>query len=203
MKNWIKITLWMLLFTGVVFVLIYGNKGVDDDLVKIPDVRIRVEGPDAFLTEKELISRLRNEHLFYEGQRYNDFKIKKIEDFVRSMPEVRNVEVFKTISSHWSIELELIRPIARIYNNKGESFYLDSDGKKMQRSDLHTARVLVFSGEINDHFHDESLKSIINNDSLKSIRDLDEIYYISNYVCKDPLLPVSYTHLTLPTILLV
>ena len=188
MKNWLKITLWVLLFIGVVFVLFYGNKGMDDATVKVPDIRIQVEGPDSFLTEKELISRLRNERLFFVGQRYSDFSINKIEDFVRSMPEVRKVEVFKTINNDWSIDLELIRPIARIYNNKGETFYIDSDGKKMQRSDLHTARVLIFSGEIRDHFHDESLKSIINNDSLKSIRDLDEIYYISNYVCKDPLL---------------
>ena len=188
MKNWIKITLWVLLFTGVVFVFFYGNKGVDEAMVKTPNIKIHVEGPDAFLTEKELVSRLRNERLFYEGQRYSDFKIQKIEDFVRSMPEVRNVEVFKTINNDWTIDLELIRPIARIFNKQGETFYLDSDGKKMQRSDIHTSRVLVFSGEIKDHFHDESLNAIINNDSLKSIRDLDEIYYISNYVCKDPLL---------------
>lgn len=188
MKKWLKITLWGLLFTGVVLVLFYGNSLVDDALVKKPNVKIHVDGLDAFLTEKELVSRLRNERLFYEGQRYSDFKIKKIEDFVRAMPEVRNVEVFKTISNDWSIDLELIRPIARIFNQHGETFYLDSDGKKMQRSDIHTARVLIFSGEIKDHFNDESLKAIINNDSLKSIRDLDEIYYISNYVCEDPLL---------------
>ena len=188
MKNGLKISFWVLLFTGVLFVLFYGNSRLDDALVRMPDVRIHVDGPDAFLTEKELVSRLRNERLFYEGQKFSDFNINKIEDFVRAMPEVRNVEVFKTISNEWSIDLELIRPIARIFNKHGETFYLDSDGKKMQRSDLHTARVLIFSGEIKDYFNDESFKSIINNDSLKSIRDLDEIYYISNYVCKDPLL---------------
>ena len=80
MKKWLKITLWGLLFTGVVLVLFYGNSLVDDALVKKPNVKIHVDGPDAFLTEKELVSRLRNERLFYEGQRYSDFKIKKIED---------------------------------------------------------------------------------------------------------------------------
>ena len=33
-----------------------------------------------------------------------------------------------------------------------------------------------------------SVKEIINNDSLKSIRKLDDIYRISNYVCKDSLM---------------
>ena len=104
------------------------------------------------------------------------------------MPEVRKVQVYKNLNKSWNIDLELIKPIARIFNKSGESYYLDSDGKKMQRSDLHTARVLVFSGEIPDGFNDETVSAIINNDSLKSIRTIDDIYHISNYVCKDPLL---------------
>ncbi len=188
MKNWLKIALWVVIFIGVAFIFFYGNKGVNNDIVKRPNVRIKLDGEDAFLTEKELIYRLRNERLLYSDQRYSELRIEKIENFIRSMPEVSNVQVFKTIKNNWSIVLELIRPIARIYNKKGETFYLDSDGNKMKRSNIHTARVLIFSGEIDDCFHDESVSTIINNDSLKSIRDLDEIYYISNYVCEDPLL---------------
>jgi cell division protein FtsQ len=48
--------------------------------------------------------------------------------------------------------------------------------------------VLVFSGVIPDRIDSENINLIINNDSLKSIRLLDDIYRISNYVCKDPLL---------------
>jgi cell division protein FtsQ len=58
----------------------------------------------------------------------------------------------------------------------------------MRRSSIHTARVLVFSGYIPDHIDAENTNLIINNDSLKSIRLLDDIYRISNYVCKDPVL---------------
>ena len=58
----------------------------------------------------------------------------------------------------------------------------------MNRSEVHTARTLVFSGNIKDDFSRESVGDIINNDSLKSIRKLDDIYRISNYVCNDPLL---------------
>jgi cell division protein FtsQ len=58
----------------------------------------------------------------------------------------------------------------------------------MNRSSLHTARVLVFSGKIKDRFSPNSIFKIINNDSLKSIRNLDDIYRISNYVCNDPIL---------------
>ena len=60
----------------------------------------------------------------------------------------------------------------------------------MGRSSLHTAHVLVFSGSITENMEKASVKEIINNDSLKSIRKIDDIYRISDYVCNDPLLHV-------------
>jgi cell division protein FtsQ len=58
----------------------------------------------------------------------------------------------------------------------------------MRTSDLHTARVVVVTGYIPDKLNSISVPEIINNDSLKSIRKLDDVYRISNYVCKDPFL---------------
>ena len=188
MKPWMKISLWILLFTGVVAVLFFGNEKENDEAVRPPVVSIYVDGPDAFLTERELILRLTNLGLMFEGQTYKDLNLSKVESCILKMPEVRKVQVYRRLNSLWNIDLELIKPIARIFNKQGETYYLDSDGKKMRRSDLHTARVLVFSGEIRDEFNAETAISIINNDSLKSIRDIDYIYHISNYVCKDPLL---------------
>jgi len=188
MKLWMKILLWILLFIAVVLVLFFGNKVEMGNVVKPPVVSIHVDGPDAFLTESELILRLKTQNLIYEGQIYEQLNINKIEATILSMPEVRKVQVYKRLNNTWNIDLYLIKPIARIFNKHGETYYLDSDGKKMQRSDLHTAHTLVFSGDIEDKFDSETAVSIINNDSLKSIRDLDDIYRISNYVCKDPLL---------------
>ena len=51
----------------------------------------------------------------------------------------------------------------------------------------HTARTLLFTGEIHDRSNSISTTEIINNDSLISIRKLDDIYRISAYVCNDPL----------------
>ena len=188
MKLWMKISLWILLFTGVMVVLYFGNKNEMSGVVKAPQIKMKVNGPDTFLTNQELMLRLRNEGLLFEGQDHEKLNINKIESFVLKMPEVRRAQVYKRINNEWNIDIELIKPIARIFNNSGETYYLDADGKKMKRSDIHTARVLVFTGNIADKFNSETAISIINNDSLKSIRDLDDIFYISNYVCNDPLL---------------
>jgi cell division protein FtsQ len=187
MKNWMKIGLWILVAAGVVTVLVFADREEKEKKYDIPEISIHVDG-DAFLTEPELIDRLKLHRLIQENEQVGKLNIRKIEYVISLMPEVKNVKVFKRIGNEWDIQLNLRKPIARIFNQLGQSFYLDEDGFLMNRSSLHTARVLVFSGFIKDRFTPNSIDRIINNDSLKSIRNLDDIYRISNYVCNDPIL---------------
>jgi len=187
MKNWMKISLWILVAAGVVTILVFANNEENEKKYDTPEVSIHVDG-DAFLTEPELIDRLKLHRLIEQNQHVENLNIRKIEYVISRMPEVKHVKVFKRIGNKWDIQLILRKPIARIFNKLGQSFYLDEDGFLMNRSSLHTARVLVFSGFIKDRFSPNSIDKIINNDSLKSIRNLDDIYRISNYVCNDPIL---------------
>ena len=132
---------------------LFGNEKEMSETVKAPQINIKVNGPDTFLTDQELILRLKNAGLLFEGKVHEKLNINKIESFVLKMPEVRRAQVYKRINNDWNIEIELIKPIARIFNNSGETYYLDADGKKMKRSDLHTARILVFTGNIHDKFN--------------------------------------------------
>jgi cell division protein FtsQ len=187
MKKWIKIVIWVLVSALVVTILVFANKEEQNKKYTKPDISIHVDG-DAFLTEPELIDRLDFHGLIEQHLAIGKLNIRKIEYVISHMPEVKHVKVFKRIGNKWDIQLELRKPIARIFNKFGQSFYLDEEGFLMNRSNLHTARVLVFSGNIMDRFEPKSIFKIINNDSLKSIRNLDEIYRISNYVCNDPIL---------------
>jgi cell division protein FtsQ len=187
MKNWMKISLWILVVAGVVTVLVFADREEKEKKYDIPKISIHVDG-DAFLTEPELIDRLKLHRLIQENEQVGKLNIRKIEYVISLMPEVKNVKVFKRIGNEWDIQLNLRKPIARIFNQLGQSFYLDEDGFLMNRSSLHTARVLVFSGFIKDRFTPNSIDRIINNDSLKSIRNLDDIYRISSYVCNDAFL---------------
>lgn len=187
MKKWIKIVIWVLVAALVVTILVFANKEEQNKKYTKPEISIHVDG-DAFLTEPELIDRLDFHGLIEQQQAIGKLNIRKIEYVISHMPEVKHVKVFKRIGNKWDIQLELRKPIARIFNKFGQSFYLDEEGFLMNRSNLHTARVLVFSGNITDRFEPKSIFKIINNDSLKSIRNLDDIYRISNYVCNDPIL---------------
>jgi cell division protein FtsQ len=189
MKKWMKISLWIIVAASVITILVFANKAEAGKKYDKPEISIHVNGDrDVFLTEEELIDRLELHRLIQENDQVEKLNIRKMEYVISLMPEVKNVDVFKPIGNQWNIRLNLRKPIARIFNKYGQSFYMDEDGFLMNRSSLHTARVLVFSGAIKDRFSPNSLTEIINNDSLKSIRNLDDIYRISNYVCNDPIL---------------
>ena len=186
MKLWLKILCWFL-FSSLVFLVIRTAKKEESDTeIAYPEVFIDVKGENAFLNENELKNRLKRKGLVYPNQPKDSLNIHKIESFIQNMSEVLEVKVFVNIGNSWKIVIRVRKPIARIFNAYGESYYLDELGYMIRNSYLYTARVVVVSGEIEEHFSKRSVSEIINNKSLKSKSELDDIYRISSYVCKDP-----------------
>jgi len=188
MRKWIQIVSAFLTIIIVIIVLLYAKEQESKKIIQKPEISIHVEGENAFLTENELIQRLKLNRLIFQGQRNDLLSVSKIEQDIASMAEVKHVMVYKDLGGKWYIQVELRKPIARIFNSSGDNFYLDQDGFMMKKSGDHTARVLVFSGFIDDFYSRKSVHDIINNDTLKSIQKIDDIFRISNYVCNDPLL---------------
>lgn len=186
MRKWIKISLWTIFITGVIWIGVMIKKRVDEQLVAAPKIEVMVDGENAFITGEELFIRLKDKHLYWEGVTREQLNIGEIETYIASISQVKNVSVYQQIDGNWSIEVAMRKPVARIFNIFGETFYLDEDGVSFETIPTHTARTLVFTGEIKDRIMTENVTEIINNDSLKSIRKLDDIYRISNYVCNDP-----------------
>ncbi|MCH2229859.1 MAG: hypothetical protein MK105_05905 [Crocinitomicaceae bacterium] len=187
MKNWIKISLWSVFATIILALGIKIKSDLEAEILKEPNIIIHVDDENSFINKAELLGRLKTENLLFNGQKRKDFNIERIEEFISSISQVKCVDVFQTINGDWQIDVQIRKPIARIFNKFGESYYLDSKGNTMNTTPSHTARTLVVTGNIKDRSNSISTAEIINNDSLISIRKLDDIYRISSYVCNDPL----------------
>lgn len=188
MKKWLKIISWLFFTVFVISILALALRTENQKKIENPIISIHVEGENTFLTKSELIQRLKFKKLVFDNQGNQKLNIRQIEAAISEMAEVKKVSVFKNIGKNWFLKVELRKPIARIFNVFQNSFYLDEEGFSINRSNLHTARVLIVSGFIYDKFSRKSVTKIINNDSLKSIKKIDEIYRISNYVCNDTLM---------------
>ncbi len=188
MKKWIKIGFWVIFAIAVFVGMSMSKTSQTDETSSKPKIFIHVDGENAFLTEDEVYTRLTRKGLVYQYQKIEKLPVKKIEDYLESMSEIKECKVYANLGGTWNIDIQLRKPIARIFNNFGETFYLDDLGFPMATSPLYTARVVVVTGNIPDRAHSKSVDEIINNDTLKTIKYLDDIYRISNYVCNDPFL---------------
>lgn len=180
--------LWGSFGIAVIALLFVAQNTLKQLPLKTVSIQINVDGENSFLTEAELKTRLERKNLIYVNQQVKDVSMEKIESFIRGMEEVKKVAVYSSLDGILNIEVELRKPIARIFNSAGQNYFLDADGYTISSSSEHTARVLVVTGMIPDAPGQESVSEIINNDSLKTIRKLDDVYRISNYVCNDPLM---------------
>jgi cell division protein FtsQ len=182
MKKWLQILIAVLLSTLVVVILYFANIQNDDEYVAYPEINIIVNGENAFLTKKELYKRLHQKNLVYKGQKVNSLNITKIERYIQNMTEVLDVKVFKNIGESWNIEVEIRRPIARIFNKYGQSFYLDELGHVINTSFLYTARVVVVNGDIRDKNLHMTVDKLLSKSEYSLSYCLDDIYRISHYI---------------------
>ena len=188
MKKWWKIAAWVLFVLSITILGIRSQHEQEEMVVDQPLINIQVTGEDAFLTKDELHLRLKRKGLIFSGQKQAQLPISEIEKFIAAMTEVKEVKVNTNIGKKWEIDVKVRKPIARIFNLYNESFYLDDEGEIMESSLLHTARVIVVTGNIADKKSAKNYQDIINNPTLKSIHKIDDIFRISQYVCKDPLM---------------
>lgn len=188
MKIWLFRIFWLLLAFGVAVIFYFAQASQQHQVLNTPKIAIHAADENAFLTKPELLARLQLRKLFRRDMQANELNIHGIERAIAAMAEVKNVDVYKHLGANWEVKLELRKPIARIFNLQGQSYYLDQDGFMMYRSALHTARTLVFSGHISDAYNPRLQCDFINNPNLKSSQKIGQIYRISNYVCNDPLM---------------
>lgn len=199
MKLWLKNTLWVL---GVITVLILMrviNSAQESQTMGIPTVDIILHEDMMFLSEDDILNRLKDKGLIGQNKIYSEVQLDEIESYIAELPEVKTVHAYTYLGGDWEIQITLRQPIARIFNIDGSSCYLDRDGSLMPLSPNYTAHVLTVTGNINETDYSKVVNDIINNDSLKTIEILDDLYQISTYVCSDEFLSAQFTQVYINT----
>lgn len=160
-----------------------------------PKINIDVFEDQVFLTKDDVLYRLKNQGLIGDSIAFKDLNFEEIENFLGQMSEIKSVDVYTKAGNEWGINIKLRQAIARIFNLDGTSCYLDKDGTLMPLSPNYSAHVITVNGYINENDFTKSVDQVINNDSLKTIEILDDLYQISNYVCLDKFFSSQITHI--------
>lgn len=82
-----------------------------------------------------------------------EINLNQVESLLESNPFIRNAEVFRRNGGILEVRVQLRTAIARVVNVKGETFYIDSEGKLMPLSPEFTPNVLLLSGKVLESIH--------------------------------------------------
>ena len=114
-----------------------------------------------------------------EDKPFSRINLAEMEKVFKENPYIKEAEVYHDVKGTITIEIAQRNPVLRIFNQEGNSFYLDESGDKMPLSLQYTAPVITATGHI-----DASLDSPDSVDSI-TVRSLHKLV---NYIRTDSFL---------------
>jgi cell division protein FtsQ len=177
-----------LAFAGaaVLFVLLgfVGKKQHDAVCWKL-DVQVETTDDRKYIDEA-LITKIANSATDkIVGKPVNEIDITSIHNKLAENSSVREAHVYTTVDGRCVIKVLQRTPVARIFTEQGDSFYLDKDGFTMALSDHYSAKVPVFTGHISERMTDTSILDHGDDAAFNESTLLDDIYRLTAFISKN------------------
>ncbi len=176
---------WSLAVIGVLTILGFANNTLDEKACSEVDVNINNIDAHDFIKNDDVFEMLKEKNKKLKGEAMHKIDLASMEKMFNANSFIANAEVYKTINGVVKINITTKRPIARIINSSGESFYLDEDGFMMRWSDRYTANLPVFNGNIYESYdvcYNINYSKTDINDSVLIKNNLFGIYRLAKYL---------------------
>ena len=179
---------WIVFLTGLVVTLGFVNHA--HHKLECDEVHIHINQNDEnyFVDEKDILALLPFDLTKTPSVPTEAIEAENIERQLNNHPSIWNAEVYLTLKGDLDIRIDQRRPIARVFTNSNESYYIDQEGYLMPLSSKFTARVMVINGHIKApyskwYLHD--MKMISQDDSLRKITLIDDLFILSEFIYKN------------------
>jgi cell division protein FtsQ len=151
------------LIAGAVFVVALSAYFINNTYyrsVKRVRVVINNEYDNYFIDEKEVLRLITlNDSDPIVGMYLEDVDLKELERRAKDCPYIETVQAFKNHSGIVLIEVDQVKPLARIYHNGYDDKYLLANGRLISTSTRYTTRSLIVRGEFTYKFADSIFKA--------------------------------------------
>lgn len=144
-RNLLKIVALLLIVTGL-----YAFSNVRNGQKKIKNIEIRFVGDqNLYLTHETVNKLLIQNYGDLTNLSKENIVLNKMEKAVEANEMVKKAQIFLTVKGDLVAKVAQRKPIARIEG--GTKYYLDEDGKRMPFSQVHSARVPLITGKVNEN----------------------------------------------------
>ena len=179
------ITAWSLAVVSLLTIWGFANSTLDEK--QCTDIEVNINNIDEhdFIKNEDVFSMLKEKNKKLKGQAMGTIDVASLERMFNANSHIANAEVYKTINGLVKINITTKRPIARVINSKGESFYVDEAGYLMRWSNNYTANLPVFTGNIYESYdvcYNINYSKADINDSVLIKNNLFGIYRLAKYL---------------------
>lgn len=175
MKMVFKILFWVVILGYLVVVPGFVSYRADD----VPCSSIEIDLPDSlslrFITKDMLVNSINKREDPILGYPTGSLNTREVESQLALHPALKKVEAYKTAGGKLHIEAIQRKPVVRIIDNTGMSYYLDDEGAVIPFSDRFTPRTLIASGYIRGNEKIRQELSIRNTSENSILREVHEI----------------------------
>jgi cell division protein FtsQ len=141
------VTLWLTIGAGMLTLLIAAIGRKNHELCRNYSITIKSKQNNFFIDEKDvqkLLAAAMNGNI--KGQQISSFNLHQLEQLLEDNTWINDAGLYFDNKDVLHVTIIEREPVARIFTTTGNSFYIDSLGRKMPLSDKLSARVPVFTG---------------------------------------------------------
>jgi cell division protein FtsQ len=137
--------LWIVVAGGCAFLLVAAIRRQNRALCK--GVRITIEGRGKWMVDSADIQALLTDQHTRQlvGTPAENISIKRLEKKINSSPWVRSAQLFFDSKQVLWARVTEREPVARVFTNEGNSFYVDTSGARLPLRDYYPTRLPVFT----------------------------------------------------------
>lgn len=147
-----KVLAWLFILAWAIYGLSYASKVYKGKRCTKLEVRVLDSAKLNFVRAKDVHRAIVKSKFSPLGQSLSRINTNIIEQEIYQMAAVRDVQAFKTAKGEVIVEITQRRPVLRIFNAKGQTYYIDDSGKILPYSSGFAANTLVANGNIVEPF---------------------------------------------------
>lgn len=175
----------ILAISGILFTIVMHGK----QSCKEVKIQINYDNSLPFIKDYEILNIVKSVYPEIHSTEISEINLSEIKAAILINPYIESANLSMDLNGNLHVKIKQKKPLARVFNKKGESFYITYDKRLMPISSFGSERVVVASGEINTSYNDSIvIKELFSADNSIENSILFKIYKTAIHISKNPFL---------------